>query len=158
MSVSCIGNGYQSLSTIINVGEWIYSAQRQRAQHSRKSSPVILQDTTGTTSATTYTYKWFILKSMPLNIYHKTHRHTYLNKHTTHIHICTMILFNYLEQILLEFSRDITLLGEKGIYDQVWRRQWHPTPVFLPGESQGRGSLVGCHLWGRTESDTTKAT
>ena len=32
------------------------------------------------------------------------------------------------------------------------------TPVFLPGESQGRGSLVGCHLWGRTESDTTKAT
>ena len=39
-----------------------------------------------------------------------------------------------------------------------WRRQWHPTPVFLPGESQGRGSLVGCRLWGRTESDTTEAT
>ena len=38
-----------------------------------------------------------------------------------------------------------------------WRRQWQPTPVFLPGESQGRGSLVGCHLWGRTESDTTEA-
>ena len=33
-----------------------------------------------------------------------------------------------------------------------------PTPVFLPGESQGWGSLVGCHLWGRTESDTTEAT
>ena len=33
-----------------------------------------------------------------------------------------------------------------------------PTPVFLPGESQGQGSLVGCHLWGRTESDTTEAT
>ena len=31
-------------------------------------------------------------------------------------------------------------------------------PVFLPGESQGWGSLVGCHLWGLTESDTTKAT
>ena len=31
-------------------------------------------------------------------------------------------------------------------------------PVFLPGESQGRGSLVGCHLWGRTESDTTEGT
>ena len=30
--------------------------------------------------------------------------------------------------------------------------------VFLPGESQGRGSLEGCHLWGRTESDTTEAT
>ena len=38
------------------------------------------------------------------------------------------------------------------------RKQWHPTPVFLPGESWGRGSLVGCHLWGRTESDTTEAT
>ena len=40
----------------------------------------------------------------------------------------------------------------------VWRRKWQPTPVFLPGESQGRQSLVGCHLWGRTESDTTEAT
>ena len=39
-----------------------------------------------------------------------------------------------------------------------WRRKWHPTPVLLPGESQGQGSLVGCHLWGRTESDTTEAT
>ena len=39
-----------------------------------------------------------------------------------------------------------------------WRGKWQPTPVFLPGESQGRGSLVGCHLWGRTESDTTEAT
>ena len=39
-----------------------------------------------------------------------------------------------------------------------WRRQWQPTPMFLPGESQGRGSLVGCRLWGRTESDTTEAT
>ena len=35
-----------------------------------------------------------------------------------------------------------------------WRRKWQPTSVFLPGESQGRGSLVGCHLWGCTESDT----
>ena len=39
-----------------------------------------------------------------------------------------------------------------------WRRKWQPTPVFLPGESQGRGSLVGCHLWGRTESDMTEVT
>ena len=36
-----------------------------------------------------------------------------------------------------------------------WRRKWQPTPVFLPEESQGRGSLVGCRLWGHTESDTT---
>ena len=39
-----------------------------------------------------------------------------------------------------------------------WRRKWQPTPVFLPGESQGWGSLVGCRLWGCTESDTTEAT
>ena len=39
-----------------------------------------------------------------------------------------------------------------------WRRKWQPTPVFLPGESQGRGNLVGCRLWGRTESDTTEVT
>ena len=39
-----------------------------------------------------------------------------------------------------------------------WRRKWRPAPVFLPGESRGRGSLVGCRLWGRTESDTTEAT
>ena len=39
-----------------------------------------------------------------------------------------------------------------------WRRKWQPTPVFLPGESQGRGSLVGHRLWGRTELDTTEAT
>ena len=36
--------------------------------------------------------------------------------------------------------------------------KWQPTPVFLPGESQGLGSLVGCRLWGRTESDTTEVT
>ena len=39
-----------------------------------------------------------------------------------------------------------------------WRRKWQPTPVFLPGESQWRGSLVGCCLWGRTELDTTEVT
>ena len=39
-----------------------------------------------------------------------------------------------------------------------WRRKWQPTPVFLPGKSQGQGSLVGCRLWGRTESDMTEVT
>jgi len=39
-----------------------------------------------------------------------------------------------------------------------WRRKWRATLVFLPGESQGRGSLVDCHLWGHTESDTTEVT
>ena len=39
-----------------------------------------------------------------------------------------------------------------------WKRKWQPTPVFLPGEFRGRRSLVGCHLWGRTESDMTEVT
>ena len=39
-----------------------------------------------------------------------------------------------------------------------WRRKWQPTPVFLPGESQGWRSLVGCRALGHTESDTTEAT
>ena len=36
------------------------------------------------------------------------------------------------------------------------RRQWHPTPVLLPGKSHGWRSLVGCSPWGRLESDTTE--
>ena len=39
-----------------------------------------------------------------------------------------------------------------------WRRKWQPTPVFLPGESQGQRSLVGCRLWGCTGLDTTEVT
>ena len=42
--------------------------------------------------------------------------------------------------------------------DRAWRRKWKPTPIFLPGESQGWRSLVGCHLWGYTELDTTEVT
>ena len=45
-----------------------------------------------------------------------------------------------------------------GFYTGFWRRKWQPTPEFWPGESQGRRSLVGCHLWGPTELDTTEAT
>ena len=37
-----------------------------------------------------------------------------------------------------------------------WRRQWHPTPVLLPGKSHGWRSLVGCSPWGRWESDMTE--
>ena len=44
------------------------------------------------------------------------------------------------------------------VIPNFWRRKWQSTPVFLPRESQGQGSLVGCHLWGRTESDTTEVT
>jgi len=40
----------------------------------------------------------------------------------------------------------------------IWRREWQPTAVFLPGESQGQRSLVGCCLWSRTELDMTEVT
>ena len=63
-------------------------------------------------------------------------------------------------------SRDITLLTKVHIVKATafpvvmygWRRKWQPTPVFLPGESQRCGSLVGCCLWGHTESEMTEAT
>ena len=44
----------------------------------------------------------------------------------------------------------------RGISFEVQRRQWHPTPVLLPGKSHGLKSLVGCSLWGREESDMTE--
>ena len=43
----------------------------------------------------------------------------------------------------------------KGFMGEIRRRQWHPTPVLLPGKSHGRRSLVGCSPRGREESDTT---
>lgn len=38
-----------------------------------------------------------------------------------------------------------------------WRRKWQPTPLIVPGEFQAQRSMVGCHLWGHTESDTTES-
>ena len=65
---------------------------------------------------------------------------------------------NLLQYFCLENPRDggawwVAVCGVSCMY---WRRKWQPTPVFLPGESQGRQSLVGCHLWRRTESDMTE--
>ena len=54
--------------------------------------------------------------------------------------------------------RSWTQLSDFTFTFMHWRRKWQPTPVLLPGESQGQGSLVDCCLWGRTESDMTEAT
>ena len=43
-------------------------------------------------------------------------------------------------------------------HGKKWRRQWPPTPMFFPGESQGWGGLVGCCLWGHTKMDMTEVT
>ena len=52
------------------------------------------------------------------------------------------------------FSRQPAHL--RGLLGQLRRRQWHPTPVLLPGKSHGQRSLVGCRPWGFEESDTTE--
>ena len=67
-----------------------------------------------------------------------------------------------------EAGRLMSMLSQRGGHNRAtslslftcmpWRRKWQPTPVFLPGESQRWRSLVGCHLWGRTELDMTEAT
>ena len=55
-------------------------------------------------------------------------------------------------------ARSRTRLSDFTFTFMHWRRKRQPTLVFLPGESQELGSLVGCRLWGRTESDMTEAT
>ena len=55
----------------------------------------------------------------------------------------------------LHMVNSSTLLSYKNFLSYA-RRQWHPTPVLLPGKFHGRRSLVGCSPWGRKESDTTE--
>ena len=68
---------------------------------------------------------------------------------------CTLslCLFNLYAEYIVRNAR----LREAQTRIQI-ARQWQPTPVFLPGESQGRGNLAGCRLWGRAESDTPGVT
>ena len=91
------------------------------------------------------------------------------------IYICEIVKNTMVFQILLT-AASIPQLVKQGIthvtmYETEWctqfqklpiiqnrRRNWQPTTVFLPGESQRQGSLVGCRLWSHTESDTTEAT
>ena len=108
-----------------------------------------------------------------LQVYRKLN-HIYIYKHIyLYISILLQILFSYrllqnmdtravLYLILITHnfvfnynSSDIRIISFKVL---LYTHEWQPTPVFLPGESQGWGSLVGCHLWGRTESDTTEVT
>ena len=62
------------------------------------------------------------------------------------------------QYFLISVSADMTEATQQQQQSLSWRRKWQPTPVFLPGESCGQRSLVGCCPWGRTESDTTEVT
>ena len=104
---------------------------------------------------------WDIVKKMIIEVLENSEAEIYIFEPNTDI-----------KQALQTKStgKDIKLTPSRGLityamyyYDSLftfthWRRKWQPTPVLLPGESQGQGSLVGCHLWGRTESDTTEVT
>ena len=75
--------------------------------------------------------------------------------------------FHWLETLYASHTPSLPTLCLSGLSQNFlkwftrltfWRRKWQTTPLFLPGESQGWGSLVGCHLWGLTESDATEVT
>ena len=69
-------------------------------------------------------------------------------------HLGSGSLISLLDKIsIAPISEKICL---EAVAIHVWRRQWHPTPVLLPGKSHGWRSLVGYSSWGRKESDTTE--
>ena len=70
--------------------------------------------------------------------------------------ICISLIMSDVEHLFMCFEPSVCLLWRNaclGLFPQ-----WHPTPVLLPGKSHGWRSLVGCCLWGHTESDTTEVT
>ena len=89
-----------------------------------------------------------LLQSFSLNMLHLKNLRLQIFKN--------VILTEFLSISTSSFSCSRLKLFFSNIGQQ--RRKWQPTPVFLPGESQGQRSLVGCCLWGRTESDTTEVT
>ena len=96
-------------------------------------------------------------------------QHTYLSVHSIGEGNGTPLQYSCLENPMDEEPGRLQSMGSWRVRhnwetslslftSMHWRRKWQPTPVFLSGESQGRGSLVGCHLWGHTESYTTEVT
>ena len=74
---------------------------------------------------------------------------------------CTLVLISHAGKIMLKILQarlQQYINGEFPGIQAIFRKGRGITPVFLPGESQGQGSLVGCRLWSRTESDATEAT
>ena len=90
----------------------------------------------------------------PFQVYSKMIQLYYFLRFFSHIGYYGILSIGF--PVLYSMSLLIIFFTYSSVY--IWRRKWQPAPVFLPGESQGQGSLVGCCLWGRTESDTTEAT
>ena len=66
-------------------------------------------------------------------------------------------LYTHWNTAAVEYSLAVPQRVKHKMYHfKVYRRQWHPTPVLLPGKSHGRRSLEGCNPWGHYESDTTE--
>ena len=72
---------------------------------------------------------------------------TFSEKQRIHLYFIIIFFSIHILQGLFKIEKDILLFR---------RRQWRPTPIFLPGKSHGWRSLVGCSLWGHEESDTTE--
>ena len=70
--------------------------------------------------------------------------------------LAILLLFWQAVQTVKNISRWFSPWRKMYLCHTFWRRQWHPTPVLLPGKSHGQRSLVGCSPWGRWESDTTE--
>ena len=68
---------------------------------------------------------------------------------------CKSLKFKLSRTTMIYMINFYFILKHSLFYIEV---KWQPIPVFLPGESQGQGSLVGCHPWGPTESDMTEVT
>ena len=86
------------------------------------------------------------------------------HRYTHQWNVCSYILpifqLDYL--LLLSFENSFYILDSRSLSDGwlvnifSWRRQWHPTPVLLPGKSHGRRSLESCSPWGRWGSNMTE--
>ena len=60
--------------------------------------------------------------------------------------------------LMAQRVKNLPAMQETWVGKIPWRREWHPTPVFLPGESYGQRSLVGYSSWGCKEPDRTEVT
>ena len=98
---------------------------------------------------------------LPLwTLFTHSNRGFFLSPHSFHskritpsIAFCPQILPRDLISMFVTF---LVVSGIDHTSNGLWRRQWHPTPVLLPGKSHGRRSLVGCRPWGREELDMTE--